>query len=101
VTQADKYPIGGYIKVEIPKFTNHKIKIRKGDTYYLFTDGYADQFGGPKGKKFMYKRFREMLLSMQNETMAKQKDILYATLSEWQADLKQIDDMCVIGIRIT
>ena len=67
---------------------------------YLFTDGYADQFGGPKGKKFLYKRFKDTLLDMQDNTMEEQKGILYYAFESWKGKLEQVDDVLVIGIRV-
>ncbi|MBI3501988.1 MAG: SpoIIE family protein phosphatase [Bacteroidetes bacterium] len=95
---ADKRPIGYYIGKGLP-FTNQKINLHKGDTLYIFTDGYADQFGGPKGKKFKYKQFQELLLSIQNEPMLKQEAILLDTFNKWKGNLEQVDDVLVIGIR--
>jgi serine phosphatase RsbU (regulator of sigma subunit) len=96
--KGDKQPIGKYSS---PKpFTLHSIKIYEGDTFYLFTDGFADQFGGPKGKKYMYKAFKELLLSIHNLPMDEQKDYLGNSLLKWRGDLEQVDDICVIGVRL-
>ncbi len=95
----DKRPIGYYRGRGLP-FTNQKIEIQKGDTLYIFTDGFADQFGGPKGKKFKYKQFQELLLSIQSEPMLKQEEILVKRFEEWKGTLEQVDDVLVIGIRI-
>jgi tetratricopeptide (TPR) repeat protein len=94
----DKQPIG---KVENPQpFTTHTIELQKGDTIYLFTDGFADQFGGEKGKKFKYKPFKELLLSIQDKSMDEQKQVIEETFISWKGDLEQVDDVCVIGVRI-
>jgi len=94
----NKQPIG---KTVNPKpFTTHSIALQKGDTIYIFTDGFADQFGGPKGKKFMYKPFKELLLSIQEKTMDEQKEILVQHFENWKGSLEQVDDVCVIGVRI-
>jgi serine phosphatase RsbU (regulator of sigma subunit) len=95
--KADKQPIGYYEKRK--PFTIHEIKIEKGDVLYLFTDGYADQFGGPKGKKFKYKQISEKLLAISGEKMSDQKNVLEETLSHWKGNLEQVDDICMIGIR--
>jgi len=95
---ANKQPIGKTDK-PIP-FNTHKLQLQKGDTLYLFTDGYADQFGGPKGKKFKYKQFQEMLLANSKKPMPEQEKILEHTLNEWKGELEQIDDVLVIGIGI-
>ena len=72
----------------------------KGDTIYTFTDGYADQFGGPKGKKFKYKQLQEMLLAASDLPLDTQKEQLNTAFEKWKGDLEQVDDVCVIGIRI-
>jgi serine phosphatase RsbU (regulator of sigma subunit) len=96
--KADKQPIG---KTENPKpFTTHEIELKPGIQFYLFTDGYADQFGGPKGKKFKYKQLEEFLLENANKTMQEQHQTLLSKFSEWKGDLEQVDDVCVIGLLI-
>jgi serine phosphatase RsbU (regulator of sigma subunit) len=67
---------------------------------YLYTDGFADQFGGPKGKKFKYKTLNELLLFNYNKTLLEQKEILEESFKDWRGDIEQVDDVCVIGIRI-
>jgi serine phosphatase RsbU (regulator of sigma subunit) len=81
-------------------FTNNVIELKKGDSLYIFTDGYADQFGGPKGKKFKYSQFKQLLLSFQDKTMDQQHDILHKTMADWKGELEQIDDILIIGVRI-
>ena len=94
----DKQPIG---KVDAPTpFTTHSISLKKGDTIYVFTDGYADQFGGEKGKKMMYKPFKNLLLSIQDKNMSEQKKILEKHFKEWKGGLEQVDDVCILGVRI-
>jgi len=97
-TKADKMPIGVYDFKQ--PFTNNVVKLEKNDTFYIFSDGYADQFGGPKGKKFMYKKLKELLISIQNNTMQEQMIIMDKTIEEWRGDLFQVDDQLVIGVRI-
>jgi len=80
-------------------FQTHTLKLEKGDTLYIFSDGYPDQMGGPKGKKFMIRKFKQLLLDIQSESLAKQKDILDQILSDWIGDVEQIDDILVFGIR--
>ena len=94
----DKQPIGFHPQSK--PFTLHTIQLQKQDTVYLFTDGYADQFGGEKDKKFTYKRKKKLLHSIQNKTMQEQKDILLESLEAWKGKYEQIDDVCVIGMRI-
>ena len=96
--KADKHAIEVFQDVE-KQFTNHTFDIQEGDVYYIFSDGYPDQFGGPKGRKFMYKRFRNYLAEIHKEPMDKQKQLLDNTIEEWRGSSKQIDDILVIGIR--
>jgi serine phosphatase RsbU (regulator of sigma subunit) len=95
--KGDKMPVGIYERMT--PFTPHTINIRKGDTIYIFSDGYADQFGGPRSKKFMYANFKKLLLSVQSKPMVEQGVILDETIKEWQGDIEQIDDIVVIGLR--
>lgn len=103
-TKADKMPVAFYMRMD--DFTNHEIELRKGDTIYLHSDGFLDQFGGPEGRKFMKKRFNEMLLSNQELPMTTQKEVFTKTLDEWinhpsdNAPGGQIDDVILIGVRI-
>jgi serine phosphatase RsbU (regulator of sigma subunit)/Flp pilus assembly protein TadD len=94
----DKQPIGNY--AEPKPFSSHSIELNQGDSIYIFTDGYADQFGGPKGKKFMYKPFKELLLSIQNLSMDEQKNRLEKQFNDWKGTNEQIDDVCIIGVRV-
>lgn len=96
---ANKQPIGYYIGSPIP-FTNHKIELQKGDAVYIYTDGYADQFGGAHGKKFKYKQMLEIILSIQDKYMLEQEKILLNIFNKWQGELEQTDDVLVIGIKI-
>ena len=96
--KSDKQPIG---KTEHAKpFTTHEIALQEGMLFYLFTDGFADQFGGLKGKKFKYKQLEELLLANANKSMNEQKEILFQQFALWKGDLEQVDDVCVIGVRI-
>ena len=82
---------------------NNKVSyddLQKGDSIYIFTDGFVDQFGGEKGKKFKVKAFRELLLSIQDKSMVIQKDILDETFEKWKEKFEQIDDVCVMGVRV-
>lgn len=100
VINADKQPITASRESEARPFTNQYFDLEKGDCVYLFTDGYADQFGGEKEKKFMYKRLKELLIAIHNEGMSEQKRKLYETFQNWKGSLSQVDDVLVIGIRI-
>ncbi|MFN5458378.1 MAG: PP2C family protein-serine/threonine phosphatase, partial [Bacteroidota bacterium] len=94
----DRMPVGvGERKQTFELFT---IEHQKGDIIYLYTDGYPDQFGGPKGKKFKYKQLNELLLANANLPLAEQRSKLKSEFENWKGDLEQVDDVCVIGIRI-
>lgn len=96
--KADKQPIG---KSDQPRpFTTHTLQLHDGDEVFLFTDGYADQFGGPKGKKFKYKQLGEKLVEIAGLSLQEQKDILDKTFESWRGNIEQVDDVCVIGIRV-
>jgi len=97
---ADKMPIGIYLGIDRP-FINKEMILEPGDTFYMFSDGYADQFGGARGKKFTKKRFKDLLISLQAQPMNKHKVILETTMDEWLGDQQQIDDVLVMGIRIS
>ncbi|MCW3103682.1 MAG: rsbU 6 [Bacteroidetes bacterium] len=99
--EADKFPIGGSQLDAQRRYTSHAIKIGKGDTFYMSSDGYADQFGGEKGKKFMVKRFNELLLSIQDKGMEEQGRILEETFNSWRGEYQQVDDILVMGIRFS
>ncbi|MCE3280556.1 MAG: protein serine/threonine phosphatase [Bacteroidetes bacterium] len=97
--KADKQPIGVFLDDPKP-FTNHILKLEKGDSLYLFTDGYADQFGGDKGKKFKYKSLQELLISIHEKTGEEQKHELDNTFESWKGNLQQLDDVCIFGARV-
>ncbi|MEX1002305.1 MAG: tetratricopeptide repeat protein [Crocinitomicaceae bacterium] len=96
--KADKQPIGKYTLEE--KFTTHKVEVNSGDTIYIFSDGYADQFGGEKGKKLKLANFKKFLLSIKKAPMNEQKEKLDEYFMGWKGDLEQLDDVCVIGVRV-
>ena len=97
-TKANKQPIGQF---ENPRpYTTHSFDLEQGDAIYIFSDGYVDQFGGEKEKKFKSKAFRALLLSIQDKPMEEQKTIIDKTFETWKGDLEQIDDVCVIGVRV-
>ncbi len=95
----NRMPVGRSPKQDIP-FTSQNFSIKKGDVLYLFTDGYADQFGGPKGKKFKYKQLNQLLQAHVNDPMNNQKEVLNSTIQKWKGNLEQVDDICIIGIKI-
>lgn len=96
--KGDKQPVGQYAKI-VP-FQQHDIELFPGDCVYLSTDGFADQFGGPDGKKFKYAAFRQKLLDIHALSMESQKQILEQHFEAWKGELEQVDDLCVIGFRI-
>jgi serine phosphatase RsbU (regulator of sigma subunit)/HAMP domain-containing protein len=96
---ANKFPIG-YFLGDKTGFDNHTIQLQKGDQIYIFSDGYADQFGGPSGKKFMVGNFRKLLTQMSEFDSLTQKEKLDETLLTWQGGQEQVDDVLVIGVRV-
>jgi serine phosphatase RsbU (regulator of sigma subunit)/rhodanese-related sulfurtransferase len=96
--EADKMPIGKGIRLD--DFKHQSIDVEPGDLFYLYTDGYTDQFGGPKGKKFKYKQMKALLQSVCNQSMAEQKNILEAIIDNWRGNLEQTDDMLIIGFKV-
>jgi serine phosphatase RsbU (regulator of sigma subunit) len=104
-TKADRMPVAHY--ENLTEFTSHKIRLKKGDCFYLLSDGYADQFGGPEGKKFKYKTLKELLLSIQDKPMNEQKELLDQTYHNWTAgpdpegkSYEQVDDILIVGVKI-
>lgn len=97
--KADKFPVGMFVGGK-RNFTNNKVQLQKGDTIYIFSDGYADQFGGPKGKKFMAGNFRNLLIEASKLPIDSQKDMLNKTLEAWRGNLEQVDDILIIGVTV-
>ncbi len=97
--RADRMPIGIYETGTKP-FTKHLIPIKPGDSIYMFSDGYCDQFGGSDLKKFKKKNLKKLLMDIHKHNMAEQKKILKQTLDHWRGDLPQVDDILVVGIKI-
>lgn len=96
--KSTKQPVG---KVDNTKpFENHTVELKKGDSIYIFTDGYQDQFGGEKGKKFKAAKLKELLLNNSNKSMGEQLVILNQTFDKWKGSLEQVDDVCIIGVKI-
>ena len=95
----DKMPVGKHDKDSIP-FSQRQIELQKGDVVYTLTDGMPDQFGGSKGKKFMYKQLKELLVSIGQLSMQEQRETLQSSLNNWKSDLEQVDDICIIGVRV-
>ncbi len=95
-----KQAITASIEYEKKTFYDEEFPLKKGDSIYIFTDGYADQFGGPKGKKFKYKTLSDVLLSVNEEPLEKQRQVLEKTFDDWKGTLEQVDDVLIMGIRI-
>ena len=96
--KSDRMPVA--IHARMKEFTRHQVDLQQGDIFYLFSDGYADQFGGAKGKKLKYKAFQEILLAVQKDDMADQKEILEKKHLDWRGSYEQIDDIVVLGFKV-
>jgi serine phosphatase RsbU (regulator of sigma subunit)/Tfp pilus assembly protein PilF len=95
----DKMPVGKHDKQDTP-FTLHEINLQKGDIVYTLTDGFQDQFGGEKGKKYMIKNLRELILSNAHLPMHEQKQVLESTFNNWKGTNEQVDDVTIVGIKV-
>ncbi len=96
--KATKKAIAGFTENDT-HFETHEIQLNKGDTIYIFTDGYADQFGAENGKKLTTKKMKELLLLIQNKSMSEQEEFLNNFIENWKAQTEQVDDILIIGIR--
>jgi len=101
VYRGDRFPIGSFIGEKVQSFKNNEIKAQKGDMLYIFSDGYSDQFGGPNGKKFKVRQFKAMLQKVQSLPVEAQFEKVQKTLANWQGDLEQVDDIVLMGVRIS
>ncbi len=99
IIKTSKFAIGSFKPGE-NNFETFEIDVQKGDKIYIFSDGYADQFGGPRGKKFMYRQFKETLLSTINESMEDQKQLLDKKIESWRGDHEQVDDIVIFGVEV-
>ncbi|MBN2663600.1 MAG: SpoIIE family protein phosphatase, partial [Bacteroidales bacterium] len=97
--KADKMPVGAHLK-EKP-FSNHPIQLQTNDIIYMFSDGYSDQFGGAYGNKYFTSNFRKLLLDIADKPLKKQKEILFLEHEDWRGYYKQIDDILVLGFKIS
>ena len=96
--KADKFPIGSNLDGVTDNYTNHTLQLQKGDCVYLYSDGYADQFGGPKGKKFKYNALKKLLVSIHHLPAEEQREKLFSAFESWRGNLEQIDDILVMGV---
>lgn len=96
--KANRFPIG--ISPNPEPFTTHKITLQKGDNIYIFSDGFVDQFGGELGKKYKTLNFKKFLKGISNNSMKEQKKLIEIEFNAWKGDLEQVDDVCIIGVRI-
>lgn len=96
--KGDKQSVGS--ESQFSNYTQHVFDLQKNDALYLYSDGFADQFGGEKGKKFMYKPLKELILANSSLPMSEQKAALYKAFMDWKGDLEQTDDVCIVGIRV-
>jgi len=99
--KGNRFPVGTFVGEEIRQFTNHEIEVKAGDMLYVFSDGFADQFGGPDGKKLKVRRFKSMLKDVHTHSIDKQHLLLQKKLKNWMGSLDQIDDIVLMGVRIT
>ena len=95
---ADPQPVGKYFARE--PFTNHSLQLKKGDSIYMFSDGYQDQFGGPKGKKYKPRVFKKFLMSINNKPMIDQQKAVEEEFIRYKGREEQVDDICVIGVKL-
>ncbi len=99
--KGSSFPIGGTFRYRNKKtFTNHEVQLQKGDTLYLFSDGFPDQFGGVDNRKFMTKKFKKLLLNIWEKPLAEQQAQLMHAFQSWKGDYKQMDDILIIGLKI-
>jgi serine phosphatase RsbU (regulator of sigma subunit) len=96
--KGDKQPIGKHI--QMTPFTNHQFDLKTDDVLYIFSDGYSDQFGGEKGKKMKSSNMKKLMLANSEKDLAKQKEVFEAEFTDWMGDFSQLDDVCLIGVKI-
>ena len=98
--KADKFPISGFLNQDLEKFNNNKFQLKKDDMLFMFSDGYMDQFGGPKGKKFKSRNMKNLMIEICHLPCEEQHDILKNTITDWMVNEEQVDDILVSGIKI-
>ena len=97
--KGNSQPVGLSI-IDNKPFTNHHVKLKKGDMIYIYSDGYQDQFGGPKGKKYMVKKFKTFLTRLSALPIDEQRVKIQEEFHGWKGNHDQVDDICVMGIRV-
>ena len=97
--KGDKQPIGSHVNNNL--YTNHSIQLETGDSFYLFSDGFPDQFGGPNGKKLKSASLKKIILSNGSVPFEKHETLLKDYFNEWKGDQEQVDDVCLLGIKIS
>lgn len=97
--KGDRHSVGVSGEIENPLFNSHFIPVEPDDMIYLFTDGYVDQFGGPEGKKYKFRRFRHLLLSIHKLPLEEQKAHIRESIKDWRGEHEQVDDILIIGIK--
>ncbi|MFW5657978.1 MAG: SpoIIE family protein phosphatase [bacterium] len=100
IYKPNKFPIGSFIEETLGLFNEHRIDLQSGDILYIFSDGFADQFGGENDRKYLSKRFRELLLEIHEQPMEEQKRLLYHAFCDWKGNNEQVDDILIIGVKI-
>ena len=98
--KGDRKSIGFNPKEETHEFQTQTFQLEIGDIVYTCSDGYADQFGGPKGKKFKLKTLKALILEVSNSPIQEQQELLNKAFNDWKGDIEQLDDVCLIGIKI-
>ncbi|MFN8114663.1 MAG: tetratricopeptide repeat protein [Bacteroidia bacterium] len=96
----DKQPVGAFIEDNIKPFKNQFFQLQENDVVYMFTDGYADQFGGPKGKKYKYKQLQQLLIDCHTKPFDEQKTIVKKSINDWKGNLEQVDDILLLGFKV-
>jgi len=99
IIKGDRMPVGIHKKADV-SFTNHEIDINENDLIYMFSDGYYDQIGGPKGRKYMSRNFQQLILDIYNKPLPQQKEILDKTFEDWRGKESQLDDILVVGVKL-
>ena len=100
IIKGSKLTVGSMEEEKVEPPINHSIKLKKGDCFYIFSDGYADQFGGKDNKKFKTSKFQELLISLNGKSMQEQEKSLFQAFKDWKGNNEQVDDVLIIGIRV-